>query len=90
VRLKTEVRRLAWQLLGVPPEYKPVDMYAEIMASGERLKGPKPEEKPKKQRKPRQKKSAEPKGNGNVPISLMQQFRGLVQSDLPWAWRVCR
>lgn len=75
VRLKTDVRKLAWQLLGPPPEYKPVDMVAEIMASGERLKGPAPDKKPKKQRKPRQKKPAEPKGTGTVPTPVMQHYR---------------
>jgi hypothetical protein len=38
VRLTAEARRLAWQLLGPPPEHTPIDMIAEIMAMGERLK----------------------------------------------------
>ena len=61
VRLKEEVRSLAWQLLGPPPDHKPTDMVAEIIASGERMKtaaNPKEMQKPKKRaRRPRASKS---------------------------------
>lgn len=71
VRLTAEARRLAWQLLGPPPEHKRTDMIAEIIASGERLKpDPKPPDKPKKPRQPR------PKKTPDTPAScLPQQYR---------------
>ena len=75
VRLTTETRRLAWQLLGPPPDHRPVDMMAEIMASGERLKGPKPDKKPKR----KSQKKAAPRAELSRPTVLatpiMQQYR---------------
>jgi hypothetical protein len=80
VRLTTEARKLCWQLLGPPPEYTPIDMYAEIMASGERLKGLKPRENPKA-KKARKKKTPTPLSDAPVPvparasIPIMEQYR---------------
>src|SRR5437867_4351193 len=73
VRLKPEVRTLAWQLLGPPPEHKPMDMIAQIIASGKR---PKANQKPTSTRKPRRKKtsSSPPATTSTAPTPIMQQY----------------
>lgn len=72
VRLKTDVRRLCWQLLGRPPEAPPLVSAREMVGE---LKEPPKEEKPKKPRKPRGKKATEqlPGSLGGTPV--MQQWR---------------
>jgi hypothetical protein len=71
VRLTAEARRLAWQLLGPPPEHKATDMMAEIIASGERRKpAARPTDKPKKPQEPRAKPAVE------APATpVLQQYR---------------
>src|SRR5207237_270021 len=77
VRLKAEARKLAWQLLGPPPDHKPVDMMAEIMASGERLKAdpkPTPEKKPRRKKATRKSPAPSPPAPARA-IPIMQQYR---------------
>ncbi|MFO0967860.1 MAG: hypothetical protein U0793_20040 [Gemmataceae bacterium] len=89
VKFREEARKIMWQLLGPPPEYKPVDMYAAIRASGERLKAdPTPPEKPKRTRRKqapvepppvKRTKVVDPPGSlQNSPV--MQQWREAKES----------
>ncbi len=82
--LKDETRKLCWQLLGPPPDYKaPGDVVASAMEMGEKLKGPAPVDKrPVKPNKGRKKKMpVEPPGKPTEPVypknmtPLMQAYK---------------